>query len=208
MRGRNLKILFVLTFVLLTSTAFAQTEQDTVKTPMSGFNIPKSSGVFIAPGFGFNFPMGSFADKSKIAINFGARIEVASLSIYPFIPFASVNTQTHKGSDAFMTENLLNSFDTEILSIGGGVYFLANKYLRSNFTSPFLIGEIKYYNIKRTPDPDKEPEGVLKTDSKIILSAGLGFTLYIFDIISAYDFAGDYSNLNIRAQIHIPVIRF
>jgi hypothetical protein len=203
-----LKILPVLILVSICTSVFAQDEQDTLKTAPTGFHIPKSSGIFLAPDFGFNFPMGTFADKSKIAINFGARIEYASLSIYPFIPFAGVNTQKHKGSDAYMTENLLNYFDTEILSISGGVYFLANKYLRSNFTSPFLVGEIKYYSIKRTADPDRELEGVLKSDSKIIFSGGLGFTLYIFDIITSYDFAGDYSNLNVRMQIHIPVFKF
>jgi len=208
MKYRYLKILLVIMFVIVYIPVIAQDETDTLNTRTTGFGIPKSSGIFLAPDFGFNFPMGTFADKSKIALNFGARIEYASLSVYPIIPFAGINTQKHNGSDAYKTENLLNYFDTEILSIGAGVYFLANKYLRSNFTSPFLVGEIKYYNIKRTPDPDKELEGVLKSDSKIIFSGGLGFTLYIFDIITAYDFAGEYSNLNVRMQIHIPVFRF
>jgi hypothetical protein len=208
MTERFLKISIVLFLISVTIPAFAQDETDTLKKTPTGFGVPKSSGIFLAPDFGFNFPMGSFADKSAIAVNYGARIEYASLAIYPFIPFAGINMQKHNGSDAYMTENLLNYFDTEILSVGGGVYFLANKYLRSNFTSPFLVGEVKYYNITRTLDPDKELEGVVKSESKIIFSAGLGFTLYIFDIISAYDFAGEYSNLNIRMQIHIPVIRF
>lgn len=47
-----------------------------------------------------------------------------------------------------------------------------------------------------------------KSESKVVLSGGLGFTLYIFDIITSYNFAGDYSSLSVKTQFHFPLIKF
>ena len=89
-----------------------------------------------------------------------------------------------------------------------GIYVLLNKYLKSNFTMPFLVVDVKLYNVKRTISPEKEIEGIKLTDSKVVFSAGLGFTLYIFDIITAYNFAKEYSSLSVKTQFRIPVIKF
>lgn len=169
---------------------------------------PKPSGIFIAPTLGFDFPLQEFANNSTYSISYGAKLEFASLSIYPIVIFGQFQFQNHPGSDAFKTQNILNSSETKITSFGGGVYVLLNKYLKSNFTMPFIVADVKLYNVKRTISPEKEIEGIKLTDSKVVFSAGLGFTLYIFDIITSYNFAKEYSSLSVKTQFRIPVIKF
>jgi hypothetical protein len=73
---------------------------------------------------------------------------------------------------------------------------------------PFFVGEINSYSVARVLSPDIEIPGIKKTDSKIVYSAGLGFTLYIFDIITTYNFGNEYSTLSIKTQFHFPLIKF
>ena len=209
---KKLILLYIIFFV--NPALYSQDERGEQKIDTTSKNkvyvssSAKPSGIFIAPTLGFDFPLDEFASNSKYSISYWAKLEFASLSIYPIVIFGQFQFQNHPGSDAFKTENLLNSSETKVTSFGGGVYVLLNKYLKSNFTMPFLVADVKLYNVKRTISPEKEIEGIKLTDSKVVFSAGLGFTLYIFDIITAYNFAKEYSTLSVKTQFRIPVIKF
>jgi len=208
------KLTLILFLISISTVLYSQDERgeqqiDTtnkIKTYVA--SNPKPAGIFIAPTLGFEFPLQEFADNSKYAISYGAKLEYASISIYPVVIFGQFQYQNHPGSDIFKTQNLLNSAETQITSYGGGVYFLLNKYLKSNFTMPFLVAGVKLYNVKRILSPDISIEGIKTTDSKVVFSAGLGFTLFIFGIITSYNFAKEYSTLSIMTQFRIPLIKF
>ena len=211
----SLKVLIILlSFSFFTSFVYSQDEKtepkkDTttnIKTYTSSNSKP--SGIFIAPLLGFDIPMRDFYNNSQYSVSYGVKLEFASISIYPVVAFGKLEFHKHQGSDAFRTLNFLNSMETKITSFGGGIYVLLNKYLKSNFTMPFFVGEINSYNVTRIISPDVEIPGIKKTDSKIVYSAGLGFTLYIFDIITSYNFGNEYSTLSIKTQFHFPVIKF
>lgn len=212
----SIKVLTIL-LILTISSSFVysqdektETKKDTSTSAPKTYTSsnPKPSGIFIAPTVGFDVPMRDFGTNSKSSVSFGVKIEYASISIYPIVIFGKYESQKYQGSDAFRTLYILNSMDTKITSIGGGVYVLLNKYLKSNFTMPFLVGEISSYSVKRLLSPTIEIPGIKATDSKIVYSAGLGFTLYIFDIITSYNFGNEYSSLSIKTQFHFPIIKF
>lgn len=208
------RVLIILLLMVVSTQAIAQDERGeqqidtTSKIKTYTASNPKPSGIFITPMAGFEFPLHEFAGNSKYAISYGARLEYASISTYPIVIFGQFQYQNHPGSDAFKTQNLLNSAETKITSYGGGIYVLLNKYLKSNFTMPFLVADVKMLSIKRVISPEKEIEGINTTDSKVVFSAGLGFTLYIFDIITSYNFAKEYSSLSVKMQFRIPVLKF
>lgn len=212
----NNKIFYLVILLFSCSCIFAQDEQqpnnpkDTItKTPkIYTSSNPKPSGIFVAPVLGVDFPMDEFSSNSKYSVSYGVKLEFASISIYPIVLFGEFHSQKHQGSDAFKTLNVLNSLETKITSIGGGVYILLNKYLKSNFTMPFIVADVKLYNVKRTISPEVNIEGIKLTDSKVVFSAGLGFTLFIFDIITSYNFAKEYSALSFKTQFRLPLIKF
>jgi hypothetical protein len=213
----SLKILTIL--LLLSVAASFAYSQDEKKEPKQEItkdttikvytaSNPKPAGIFIAPTLGFNLPMKELRNNSTYSVSYGVKLEYASISIYPVVVFAKMEFQKYPGSDAFRTLNLLNSMETKITTFGGGVYILLNKYLKSNFTMPFLVGEVSSYNVKRTISPDTPIDGIKVTDSKVVFGAGIGFTLYIFDIITSYNFGSEYSSLSIKTQFHYPIIKF
>lgn len=209
-------IIAILFLSVLSSFVYSQdentvTKQETKKdTTMKIYTAsnPKPSGIFIAPLIGFDVPMKGFADNSSYSVSYGVKIEYASISLYPVVLFGKFEYKKYPGSDAFKTQNLLSSMDTKVTAIGGGFYVLLNKYLKSNFTMPFFVGEVNSLSIKRIISPEKTINGITATDSKLVFGAGIGFTLYIFDIITSYNFGGEYSSLSIKTQFHFPLIKF
>lgn len=135
-------ILLALFLTVISCTASAQDEGKTDTTsvfyvkPVSG----KPSGLFIAPFLGVDFPLKTFSGNSNNAVTYGARLEFASMHIYPLVLFGEYQFTKHPGSDVYKSQYYLNTFETKVSAFGGGFYFLANKYLRSNFTSPFIVG--------------------------------------------------------------------
>lgn len=210
MRKSSYLIIFVLLFLFVTS-AYSQIgagRDDSTKIYTYKNVSSKPSGLFITPFIGMDFPIKTFSQNSQNALSYGARLEFASLSIYPIILFGQYQFHNHPGKDAFKSQYYLNSMETRVSAVGGGVYILLNKYLKMNFTSPFITGEINYFSINRILSPDIEIPDLKKIDSRVAFTAGLGFTLYIFDIITSYNFAGEYSSLAVRTQFHFPLVKF
>ena len=212
----NLKKIFTALILLLIcqsaimaqdSTGVQDIPQDTVKRKFISDN-PRPSGIFAAPLFGLSIPVKNLHQNSGSAINYGIRLEYASINIYPIIIGVSFQMQNFKGSDNFKTANLLDDFQTKVTTFGVGADILLNKFLKSNFTLPFFTIEGKYIKVSRTMVPEIAIDDIKLSDSIIGVSAGLGFTIYIFDIYGNYTFAKDYSNIALQLRFHVPVLKF
>lgn len=197
-------IIFALIF-LCPLYSFAQ---DTLTTPVKR-SSSNPGGIFIAPSLSAVYPVGDFASTSKIAPQFGVRLEYSSKKIYPFVISALFETAKHHGKDDFLTANLLNSYDTKITSLGGSIDIILSKYLKTNFTMPFATLEVKYISATATVDPvTTVVPGVVLSESQISYGGGLGFTLYIFDIYAKYSYSQSYSTFSINTRFHFPVLKF
>ena len=168
----------------------------------------KTGGIFISPVLGAEFPTKDFNSNSKYGFCVGGKLEYSSLSIYPFVIGATFQYQNHNGADDFKTRYLINTLSTKIMSFGGSVDFLLNKYLRSSFTIPFIFAEIRMLNVKRQVSPESNFPNLKAKDNVIGLGGGFGFTLYIFDIYTTYLSAKEYSTISIRTRFRFPLIKF
>jgi len=230
------KILFlfftVITFSSLTESVFSQdilskdyfrknslslkekfniNEDDTSKSISGRSKVKKVNigGLFISPYLGFGIPMGSFGDQSNAGFLYGFKAELAYNKLYPFVFGFIYENQSFPGNPEFTTENSLTDFTTDMNNIGGSLDILLNKYIRSNFTSAILSLEVKYAKVTRTVSSNVEiPEGLPGDVSLITYAAGLGVTLYIFDIGARYTFAKDMKNLSFQMRIHFPLFKF
>ena len=180
----------------------------TVKSGKSKTQKISFGGIFISPSIGGSFPIGSFANYSKSGFIYGFKAEIAFNKLYPFVFGIVYENQNNPGNPEFTSTNILNTYDTKISSIGGSLDFILNKYIKSNFTSPVITLEIKYTSIKKDISPITTNPDIPGDKNLITYSAGLGFTIYVLDLVSKYTFASEYSNLNFQARIHIPLFRF
>lgn len=169
---------------------------------------PNPSGIFISPMLGIVFPIKTFKDNSKSALTYGIKLEFASLKLYPFIFGISYDHSSYSGSEELKSQYYLNTMTTKIDAFSFNVDFIVNKYLNSNFTTPFITLDLKYLLVERTIDPDINIPGINKSDNIFTFSAGMGMTLYIFDIIGFYQFAKDYTSFGFKTRFHFPLLKF
>ena len=167
-----------------------------------------AGGIFLAPWIGIKFPIKAFRENSNTGLDLGVRLEFAHSKIYPVVVGIFYESQSYNGSDEFKTQNVLGEFKTGITAFGGSVDVILSKYIRSDFTIPFIVLEAKYMKVTRTVNPPDANLNVPGDESLIGYSAGAGFTLFIFDIIGTYTFAQDFSTFGFKARFHFPLIKF
>lgn len=202
-------LLFCLFFVVLAPALKAQDGgTDTTKKTQLPKVSTNPSGIFLSPMLGLTFPVKAFKDNSKSALTYGVKLEFASLKLYPFTFGVSYEHSSHSGSEEIKSQYYLNSMTTKINAFSFNVDFIVNKYLNSNFTTPFVTLDFKYMSVQRTIDPDIDIPGVNKADNMFTISAGGGITLYIFDVIAFYQFAKDYSLFGFKTRFHFPLLKF
>lgn len=203
----NILKIIIINLLLFSSMLFGQ-GKDTLLTlkPKKDYSSP--GGIFITPSLGMEIPMSGISGNSNMALSLGAKLEYSSIKIYPFVLGVTFQVNNHNGSEEFKTINLLNTYTTKITSFGVSVDFLLAKFLKTKFTVPFFILEGKYFQIQREISPEKELEGILKDESGIGVTAGAGFTLYIFDIIGTYSYFEKNSTIGFKTRIRVPIIKF
>jgi len=199
---------FVSVLLIFCFCEFAKAQEDSSKINIGRLNPKKPGGLFITPVLGAEFPTRDFVSNSKYAMCLGGKLEYASLSIYPLVIGASIQYENHGGSDDFKTKYLINTLNTKILSFGGSIELLLNKYLKSSFTIPFVFLEAKMLNIKKEVSPESNYPYLKSTDSKLGYGIGGGFTLYIFDIYGTYFYAKEYSTISVKMRFRMPLIKF
>lgn len=170
---------------------------------------PNIGGIFIAPMLGASYPIGELAVNSKGAFNFGFRLEYSSTKIYPFIISGFLELSKLPGSDEYKAQHLLDLFETKTVSFGGNIDIILSKYLRSNFTTPFITLEARMINAKRNASPEANvPSDIILSESQLAYGGGAGFTLFIFDISFKYLKSKSYSMVLLNTRFHIPLVKF
>lgn len=178
------------------------------KSGKSKSQKPNIGGIFISPAIGISFPLSKFADYSTSGFYYGFKAEVAFNKVYPFVFGFVYENQRNSGNAEFTTSNFLTKYDTRIISLGGSMDIVLNKFVKTDFTTPIFTVEVKYSSVKKEVEPVSSNPDIPGETNVLTYTAGLGFTIYVLDLFAKYNFAGDYSNLNFSARIHIPVIKF
>jgi len=180
---------------------------DTIKqkTKISKFS---SSGIFISAGGGLNVPVVSFNDNSNPTFGILGRLEFGSTAIFPFVIGGEVDYFSYGGADLFKTSNLLTTYTTRILSFGLNIEYVLSKIFSSSYTMPFITIDVKSNSIKREFDETAHITGLARSESKVSVGAGFGFTLFVFDFYTKYNYMKDLQNFGVYAKIKLPIIRF
>jgi len=181
---------------------------DSTKMTKSGVQKVNIGGLFIAPYIGVAFPLGTFGNYSNSGFLWGAKFELAYSRLYPFVFGFVYESQKNAGNGDFTTVNSLTQFDTRITSLGGSLDIILNKFIRSDFTTTIFSVEVKYAKVQRDLVPLTSLPEIAREESLLTYSAGLGFTIYVFDLSGRYTFAKDFSNLTFQMKLHLPIVRF
>jgi len=199
------KSIIVLLFLVLPAICFSQQDTNVVVKKTVSAN---PGGIFLAPTLSAVYPLGPFGENSAVAVQYGLRLEYSSQKIYPFVIAGLIEFTKHQGKDEFRTANILDAFETKTTAIGGSVDIILSKFIKTNFTIPFITLEAKYINVSRIIQPDKTIPGIELSQSELAYGGGAGFTLYIFDIYAKYSRSSSFSTFSVNTRFHFPLIKF
>lgn len=166
------------------------------------------SGIFLSIGSGLSIPLQNFSSNSNPTFGIMGRIEYGSTSIFPIVFGGEVSYFSYNGSDEFKTMNLLNNFKSKILGAGLALDYSLAGILKSSFTNLFLTADVKTNFISREYDGSIILTDYPVKNSRISVGAGIGFTLYVFDLYLKYNYMKDFTNFGVYTKIKFPVIRF
>jgi len=193
-------------------TAYQYREQtltltDTVKNPKKPTGIVHN-GIFISAGFGLDVPFRDLGRSSNPTFGILGKLEYGSSAIFPFIPGVEVDYFSYAGSDTYVTLHLLNGFRTRIFSYGVTLEYTLSKLLNSAYTIPFVTLDVKNNKITREINPAGAFTGFPNSETRISVGGGFGFTLFVFDFYTRFNYMKELSNLGFYAKLKIPIIQF
>lgn len=181
-------------------------QQDTSKQVTKEKKI-SLGGIFLSAGTGISVPLHSFQEYSNVSFGILSRLEYSSSAIFPFVIGAEINYFKYNGSDNYKTINLLAGLQTKIFSYGLTIEYVLSKLFSSSYTIPYLSLDVKNNSINREYDPTANIP-LIRKETKISAGFGFGFTLFIFDFYTKYNYMKDVTNFGVYMKVKIPVIKF
>jgi hypothetical protein len=182
-------------------------QQDTTKKETKT-NKVSISGLFLSVGGGLSIPLSQFSSTSNAKFGILGRLEFSSTTIFPVVIGGEISYFSYSGADNYMTQYLLNSFQTKILSAGLTLDVTLSQLLKSHYTIPFICLDIKSNNINRVITGLSTLPAVPVKESRISVGAGFGFTLFVLDFYLKYNYMKNLPNIGIYTKVRFPVLRF
>lgn len=183
-------------------TYFADSTKPTTR------RTPSIGGIFFSIGTGISVPLQDLRTQSNVTFGLLGRVEYSSTSIFPIVIGGEVTYFSFAGADEFKTTNLLTSFTTKILGLGLNIEYSLARIFKSSYTIPFITIDVKTNSIKRTYDENSTLVTLPRTESRVSVGAGVGFTLFVLDFYAKYNYLKELSNVTVYTKIKFPVIRF
>lgn len=192
------KILLILLLVIY-SYNFAQS-----------LKFGEAKGLFMAVGVGPRFPIGSFADNQNIGVGFDVTFSYTDNEFLPVFLYTTIGYQHYPGRQDHYQKSDYSSFSSNVIILSPGVryYFPA---LLENIVLLMPIVDVglnfAYFEKLHQFKLDANKQNFLEGVGKVGFQVGAGFSMFILDVVTYYNFLhnNQFISFNLRANIPIFV---
>ncbi|MDR3609843.1 MAG: hypothetical protein P4L27_04725 [Ignavibacteriaceae bacterium] len=170
----------------------------------------KSRGVFLAIGVGPRLPLGQFANSSDLGYGFNFELSYTDNAYMPFFLFAKAGFETYPGSQSFYQQSDYSNFSTNALPVNAGIRYYFSPLLENIvLIMPMVEASLgyTYYQKLNQFKPSALKSNFTETSSKIGLSVGGGFSMFIMEILGTYNyyFTNQYIALDIKIRLPLYI---
>jgi len=168
----------------------------------------KARGVFVSIGVGPRIPVGQFANTTDLGYGFNLELSYTDNEYLPFFLFAKVGFEQYPGSqDYYQTSNHSN-LSTNVLPVNVGMrYYFAP--LMENFLLLMPIVEVSaafnYYQVLHEFKTGTGKSNYLEDNSKIGVSAGAGFSMFMMEILASYNYFENQQFVSLDLKVRLPL---
>ena len=193
---RSIKFL-ILASLILTSISFAE------KPPSS-----RTSGFFVAFGVGPRMPLGDFANTTDIGYGVNVEFSYTDNEFLPVFLFANIGYEQYPGSQNYFQETEYSNFHTNALPVNIGMrYYFAPLLENVVLFMPIVQASATYtyYQTLNEFDQNSGNTNFLESKSKFGLSAGAGISMFMMELLAAYNYMPSNQFISVDLKVRIPL---
>ncbi|MCX7612237.1 MAG: hypothetical protein N2043_11680 [Ignavibacterium sp.] len=192
-----MKIYYLIICISLTSLIFAQP-----------FSTSKAEGSFLSFGVGPRMPVFDFFRNTDLGYGLNVEFSYTNTDILPIFVYASTGFDQFPGSQNFYQESDYANFHTNALTFNFGLrHYFSPLVENIVLFMPFVQGSVNYTYFQKLHEfkLDRNKTNFLEENSKIGLSVGFGFSMFLMEVLGSYNFIKSNNFLLFDFKVRIPI---
>lgn len=195
-----MKKFFLFSFILTLISFSANAEQ-----PPAG----EANGIFLAAGVGPRLPIGSFASSTDLGYGFNLELSYTDSDNLPFFIFAKIGFEQYPGSQSFYQTTDYSNYSTQAVPINLGVrYYLSPLVSSAILLMPVfeVAASFSYIQNLHQFKVDSGRNNFTEEIAKFGGSVGIGVSMFLLEIIAAYNYFESNQYISFNLNIRLPLI--
>ncbi len=188
---------FLLIILLNTTVLFAQI-----------IEFGEARGLFMAIGIGPKFPVGNLNNNSNIGIGFDITFSYTDNIFIPFFLYTTVGYGHFPGRQDLYKKSDYSSFSSNVILISSGIRYYFPPILENVvLLMPIVDGGVEYAYFENLHQfkLDRNKQNFLENFGRFGFQVGAGFSMFILDVITYYNYLPSNQHLSFVIKANIPI---
>ena len=193
---RSIKYLLI---ILLVFQPFSFAE----KPPSS-----RATGFFVAFGVGPRMPLGEYSNTTDIGYGLNIEFSYTDNEFLPLFLFANLGYEQYPGAQNFFQETDYSNYHTNSIPVNIGARYYFSPLLENIVLFMPIVqvsASYTYYQKLHEFDENAGRNNFLEDESKFGFSAGAGLSMFLMEIIAAYNFMPSNQFISVDLKVRIPL---
>ncbi len=168
----------------------------------------KATGIFLAVGVGPRLPISYFANSCDLGYGFNIEVSYTDNEYIPFFAYAKIGFEQFPGSQDFYQATDYSNFSTNALPVHAGIRFFFPPLLESiALLIPMVevAGAFTYYQKLHQFKLNTGRSNYLEESSKFGLSAGVGVSMFMLEMVAAYNYFQSNQFISFDLKVRLPL---
>ncbi|HLG31802.1 MAG TPA: hypothetical protein VI362_02090 [Ignavibacteriaceae bacterium] len=177
---------------------------DAEKLPAS-----KATGIFLGAGVGPRLPVGSFATSTDLGYGFNLELSYTDSDNLPFFIFVKIGFEQYPGSQSYYQTTVYSNYSTQAVPINLGVrYYLGPLVSSAILLMPVfeVAASFSYIQNLHQFKVDSGRNNFTEEISKFGGSVGIGISMFLLEIIAAYNYFESNQYISFNLNVRLPLI--
>ena len=167
-----------------------------------------AKGLFMAVGVGPKFPIGDFGDKNNIGVGFDVTFSYTDNAWIPVFIYSDIGYQHYPGRQDLYKTTDYSSFSSNVLIFKPGIrYYFPPLIENVVLLMPILdVGaEWGFFENYHQFKIDTKKQSFVEQTTKFGFHAGAGFSMFLLDVITYYNYLPENSYISFEIKANIPI---
>ena len=169
----------------------------------------KATGIFLGAGVGPRLPVGSFATSTDLGYGFNLELSYTDSDNLPFFIFAKIGFEQYPGSQSYYQTTEYSNYSTQAVPINLGVrYYLGPLVSSAILLMPVfeVAASFSYIQNLHQFKVDSGRNNFTEEISKFGGSVGIGISMFLLEIIAAYNYFESNQYISFNLNVRLPLI--